>query len=225
MTYSGFPSDTVVVTRPSADQLCELAAKKLPSLTINEYTFDSMQPLGVLAGLDVLKLQDSGALRTLSGVEALSGLQHLAISTPASWEGTSRRIEVESFKPLAALNRLERLFLNGVRPQDLDLTPIAGMRHLQELDISGVPEFTVEHYASLAAALPITDGRCLQPYNRLDGLGLCSKCKGKTVLLTGAPPRARKWLCPVCNDKKLAEHVATWQGFKKAAGSRRARPG
>ncbi len=124
---------------------------------------------------------------------------------------------------LAGLKRLERLILAGVRPQDLDLSPIAAMTHLHEVDISGVPEFTVEHYARLAAALPIAEGRCLQPYNKLDGIGSCSKCNGRMVVLTGAPPRARKGLCPVCNDKKVAEHVAVWQGFKKAASSQRAR--
>lgn len=225
MPYGGMPSDTVVVTSPSADELRALSAKRLPSLTIIDYAFDSMQPLGVLAGLEVLKLQDVAALRSLAGVETLSSLRHLVIAAPPSWDGTSRKIDVDSLTPLKALRQLERLHLNGVRPRDLDLSPIAEMQHLHELDINGVAEFTIEHYARLAAALPITDGRCLQPYNRLDGLGLCSKCKGKTVLLTGALPRTRKWLCPVCNDKKLAEHVAAWQGFKKAAGSQRARPG
>lgn len=224
MPYGGFASDTVVVTGPSADELQALAAKRLPSLTINEYAFDSLQPLGVLAGLEVLKLCDTVRLRSLGGVEALSSLTHLVIAVPSSWEGANRRIDVDSFTPLKALVRLERLILHGVRPKDLDLAPIAAMQHLHEVDIGGVAEFTVEHYAGLAAALPIADGRCLQPYYRLDGLGVCSKCKGQTVLLTGVPVRARKGLCPVCQDKKIAEHVAAWQGFKKAAGSRRARP-
>ena len=88
MPYGGFPSDTVVVTALSGDELRALSAKELPSLTINDYEFDSMQPLGVLAGLEVLKLQDSGVLRSLDGIEALSNLRHLEIYTPAAWEGT-----------------------------------------------------------------------------------------------------------------------------------------
>jgi hypothetical protein len=37
------------------------------------------------------------------------------------------------------------------------------------------------------------------------------------VLLTGAPKKARNWLCPKCNEKKLAEHVRRWEEFKQAA--------
>jgi hypothetical protein len=35
-------------------------------------------------------------------------------------------------------------------------------------------------------------------------------------MLNGTPPRARKWLCPKCNQKKLAEHVRVWESFKNA---------
>jgi hypothetical protein len=37
------------------------------------------------------------------------------------------------------------------------------------------------------------------------------------VLLNGAPPRARKWLCPTCQAKALAAHVARWDAAKAAA--------
>ena len=128
-------------------------------------------------------------------------------------------IDVASYAPLAALTALERLVLTAVRPRDLDLSAIARMTHLRELDISGVPEFTVEDYAKLAAALPRTEGRCLQPYIQIKGVGFCRKCKGPQVLLNGAPPRARKWICPVCQEKALAAHVQRWEAAKAARGT------
>ena len=51
----------------------------------------------------------------------------------------------------------------------------------------------------------------------IKNLAFCKKCKGAMVMLNGTPPRARKWLCPKCNEKKLAEHVRLWESFKGAA--------
>jgi hypothetical protein len=217
MPYAAFHPNTTVVTNPTLDDVRSLAEKKPPSVTIFEYPFDSLKPLSVLAGLEVLKIQDSGALQTLDGIAALNGLKNLVISTPPTWDGTSRKVEIDSFAPLAKLKSLERLILLGVRPKDLDLTPIMGMTHLKDLDIGGVPEFGLTHYARLAAALPNTEGRGMQPFVTIPGVGFCKKCKGQQVILNGTAPKARKWLCPQCNEKKLAEHVRAWETAKTAS--------
>lgn len=214
MPYAGTLDDAVVLTRPGEEDLRQLAAQKPRAVTIFEYPFDSLKPLAVLAGIEVLKIQDSGALRSLDGAAALLGIKNLVISTPPTWDGSNRRTEVPSLKPLQALQSLNRLLLLGVRPKDLDLSPIMKMTHLTEVDVGGVPEFTLAHYAKLAVALPHAEGRCLQPYFVIKGVGFCKKCKGQQALLNGAPPRARKWLCPICNKKKLDEHVAMWDKAK-----------
>jgi hypothetical protein len=216
MPYAAFHSDTVVVTRPTLDALRELAAKEPASVTIFEYPFDSFEPLGLLAGIEVLKMQDSGALRTLNGIEKLTTLKNFVLSTPPTWDGTNRKVEIDSFTLLTALTNLERLVLVSVRPKDLDLSPIERMTHLKELDVGGVPEFTIAHYARLAVALPATEGRCLQPYIVIKGVGYCKKCNAQQVMLIGTAPRARKWLCPACNKKKIDEHVAAWEAAKAA---------
>jgi len=216
MPYAAFDPGAIVLTRPSLADLAALAEKKPSSVIIFEYSFESLAPLAVLAGVEVLKLQDSGSLRRLDGVEALAGIKILVISTPPTWDGTSRKTEIDSFKPLRSLTSLERLILQSVRPKDLDLSTIARMTHLKDVDIGGVPEFTIEHYAKLAAALPNAEGRCLQPYFEIKNLAFCKKCKAGMVMLNGTPPRARKWLCPKCNQKKLAEHVRAWESFKNA---------
>jgi hypothetical protein len=119
MPYVAFPRDTVVLTKPTVGDLKTLAEKKPSSITIFEYPFDSLKPIGVLAGLEVLKIQDSGALRTLDGIAVLNSLKNLVISTPPTWDGTA--------------------------------------------------------------------------------------------------PKARKWLCPKCNEKKLKEHVQAWEAAKGSA--------
>jgi hypothetical protein len=216
MPYAGFLDDAVVLTSPSEEDLRQLGLTRPRAITIFQYSFDSLTPLAPVAGIEVLKLQDSGALRSLRGADEIDGVKHLVIGTPPSWDGTSRRIEVESFKPLQSLSTLERLVLLGVRPKDLDLTPIMQMTRLQEVDIGGVPEFTIVPYAKLAAALPHAEGRCLKPFVEINGVGFCKKCKKPQVLLNGTPPRARKWLCPVCHKKKLDEHLAAWKAARRA---------
>ena len=217
MPYAGFLDDAVVLTKPSVEDLRQLAATKPRAVTIFEYPFDSLQPLAVLAGVEILKIQDSGTLRTLDGAAALAGVKNLVISTPPTWDGTSRKVEVDSFKPLTALTSLERLILLSVRPKDLDLSVIGTMTHLKDVDVGGVPEFTIEHYAKLSAALPNAEGRCLQPYFEIKNLAFCRKCRTGQVMLTGTAPRARKWMCPKCNEKKIAEHVRLWESLKNAA--------
>ena len=217
MPYAGFLDDAIVLTKPGVEDLGSLAARKPRAVTIFEYPFDSLKPLAVLAGVEILKIQDSGALRTLDGAKALVGVKNFVLSTPPTWDGTPRKIEVDSFRPLLALTSLERLLLLGVRPTDLDLSPIERMTHLKEVDIGGVPEFTVAHYARLAVALPHAEGRCLKPYFLIENLSFCKKCKAQRVLLNGTAKGARKWLCPKCNEKKLAQHVAAWEKLKAAA--------
>lgn len=221
MPYAALLEDGEVLTKPTREALGQLAALAPRSLMIFDYEFDSLQPLARFAALESLKISNPMRLSSLSGAAQLDELRVLVLAPPHSWDGSGRCIEVESYRPLAGLTKLERLVLHAVRPQDRDLSPIAGMRHLRELELHGVPEFTVEHYARLAAALPTTAGSCLQPYVQLQGIGFCGKCSGRTVLLTGAPKRARKWLCPTCNRAKLAEHVALWETFKATAPTTR----
>jgi hypothetical protein len=142
------------------------------------------------------------------------------LSTPTGSDGSGRVIEVPSYSALTSLTALERLMLLGVRPADLDLSSIAAMRHLHEVEISGVKEFTLEQFAGLAAALPHARGRTLQPCAHIPGWTPCQRCGGEVVLLKGAPPRARKFLCRTCHASLLAAHVAKWTAARDAALAR-----
>src|SRR5262245_30962276 len=197
MPYAAFHDDCETLSKPTLEDLRSVAADGTPQgLLILDYPWDSLEPLALFPDLGILKIQSAGTLHTLSGVEALARLRTLFVSPPPSWDGSRRCIEVDSYRPLRSLAHLERLTLLSVGPRDLDLAPIAEMRRLRDRHVAGVPEFGLEHYARLAAALPETSGRCLQPYTRIEGIGFCKRCQGRTVLLTGAPPRSRRWLCP-----------------------------
>jgi hypothetical protein len=218
MPYAAFHPDAHVVTNPSASDLGRVAKEVAPPrLTVMDYRLHGFEPLRAFRDLAVLKVQGAAKVRDLAPLASLTTLRELVIATPTGSDGSGRTIDVASYTPLTALTALERLVLIAVRPLDGDLAALGRMTHLRELQVSGVPEFTVEDYARLAVALPDTESRDLAPYCVIKGIGFCKKCRAQQVLLTGAPPRARKWLCPTCQAKGLAAHVARWDAAKLAA--------
>jgi hypothetical protein len=212
MPYAAFDDQCHVLHKPAQADLQRMATEAtLPGLILFGYPFQSLEALAGFARLEVLKIQGAPKLGTLKGVECLKSVREFVLSTTPGSDGSGECIEVESFAPLERVMGLTRLVLLGVRPHDLDLSPIMRMHRLEELEVSGVPEFTMEHYARLAVALPGTAGRCLQPFVEIPGVGICRKCQKRQVLLNGAPPKARKWVCPQCNAKLLAAHVMRWE--------------
>jgi hypothetical protein len=141
-------------------------------------------------------------------------LRTLVVGAPTAWESSRRTLDVDSYRVLPSLTALESLHLLRLRPLDADLSPIAGMRGLRDLEIAGVPDFTLEDFARLSSRLPDTTGQCLQPFVRIEGVGSCTKCKGPTVFLPSAPPRARRWLCPECQAPQLSAHVTRWNAAR-----------
>jgi len=213
MPYAAFHAGCEVLTNPDVSDLAAFAATSdARGLVVFSWRFPDLRPLRAVAGrLHVLKISGAPQLATLDGVELVPELQELVLATPTGSAGSGRLIRVASFAPLEKLTALRRLILQGVRPDDLDLAPIRRMLQLREVDVDGGPEFSLEDYARLAAALPHATGRCLRPHVTIAGIGICRTCKRQMVLLVGAPPRARKFLCPTCNPKPLAAHVARWE--------------
>ena len=205
MAYAALYPNCEALTQPDAEDLVRAAVDpKLPGLIVFGYKFESLHELKPLARhLQVLKISGAPRLKSLDGIEQLTELQEFVLATPTGSAGSGRSIPVKSLAPLERLPRLSRLVLQEVRPDDLDLSPIRRMTQLLEVDIGGVPEFGIEHYAGLAVALPNAKGRCLSPYITIQGVGRCSKCQGQCVLLIGALPRARKWVCPKCNAEAV----------------------
>lgn len=193
--------------------------------------FTSLSPLAAHANLQALELDDP---LTLSGLErltnlkclvlrhfrridslvplsALSNVRAISMSTIPSWDASRRCLEVDSLEPLSQLSNLESLCLIGVKPLDRRLDVIQGLTNLKYLHISHEFQFQLEDYAALARALPNTSGHCLLPYFTIPQLSLrCKRCAGEIVFLTGPRPRARRQLCPICDEAKLQEHERQW---------------
>jgi hypothetical protein len=212
MPYAAFTGDCHVLEKPTPAILRETATDaSVRALMIVGYPSASLDEVSDFSQLEVLKIQGAPKLTSLEGTQALVALRELVLATPTGSDGSGRHIAIDSFAPLERLGNLRRLILLHVRPRDLDLSPIMRMSQLEDVDIGGVPELTVEDFARLAMALPGASGRCLAPYCVIPGIGRCGKCAAQQVLLAGAPPRARKWVCPTCNPKLLATHVARWE--------------
>jgi hypothetical protein len=215
MPYAAVAGDLPTLNNPSAAELTAVARDfSRRGLLIFNYRLDTLAPLQAFADLQVLKIQGGAKLQDLEPLAALTTLRELLLSTPTGSDGSGRTIDVRSYTPLVRLTQLERLGLHGVRPRDLDLSAIAQMRHLRELEIGGVKEFGLEHFARLAAALPDTEGRTLRPFTHIPGCAPSRKCRGEVVILNGAAARSRKFVCRHCQGNLVAAHVARWEQAK-----------
>jgi len=211
MPYVLLRSDCRVLERPQPGKFDALIADlDKPGLSIFGYPFETLEPLAGLTKLEVLLVQDANRLRSLAGIESLRNLREFVMATAPGSDGSGAFIDIESFKPLATLDRLERGSTLHVRPRDGDIAPFMSMTGLKAIDIADVPAFPVEDYARLAAALPDATGRCLQSDFVIEGVGRCRKCQGQQVFLTGPAPGTRRRLCPACDEKALSRHRARW---------------
>jgi hypothetical protein len=168
--------------------------------------------------LRFLDIEHAPKLSSLEPLRALKRLEWLSISTPASWDASRKTIKVESLAPLAALTRLRYLSLRGIEPKSDGLAPLAKLKQLDELVFSHVYSLPMADYARLAALLPDTKGDCLAPYYRLSTRFACKRCKDEELVwLTGPQSRAKHALCPKCDVKLLAAHVARFAEVKREA--------
>jgi len=155
-------------------------------------------------------------IHDLAPVGALSRLRTLLLSTSPSYDASRKCFEVDSLEPLAALSQLEQLTMRGVVPLHGRLEPLHGLTGLRELAITHVYCFGLEDYARLAAALRHTTGHCLEPFFAASWAGTCRRCGQGRVVLTGPRQRRSRFLCPLCDGARVAQHVAAW----KAASTR-----
>jgi len=201
------------VTGNDLDFLSGFASLQLLELSSLKAT--SLGGLEKLQRLECLILDHAPNLKSLQEIGGLGGLEELFISTPASWDLSQKCIEVDTLKPLARLAELKLLTLRGVRPGKDALRPLAGLKSLRKVEISHVPSFTVEDFASLAGALPRVIGNCLKPHFRMNFPARCKHCGATLEWLTGSAGRRRS-LCPICDKDKLAAHVAEFMRIKQS---------
>src|SRR5262245_21088484 len=206
--FSALECVCVIVLRGAS--LVPLAAlQHLQALELDDPP--TLSGLDRLTNLKCLVLRHFRRITSLAPLAALPHLRAVSMSTIPSWDASRRCLEVESLEPLAGLSMLESLCLMGVKPLDHRLDPLHRLAQLKYLHISHEFQFQLEDYAALARVLPNTSGHCLLPYFAIPQLSLrCKGCAGEMVFLTGPRPRARRQLCPVCDERKLQEHKRQW---------------
>lgn len=188
--------------------LAELRVLELSSLKTK-----SLAGIERLERLECLVIDHAPHLKSLAPIAQLRALRELDISTPASWDSSRRCIEIDSFKPLSGLARLDSLTLRGVRPAEHALRPLEAITSLRSVAVSHVPDFNIEDFARLAGALPKASGHCLNPHFRMNFPWPCKRCKTTQEWLTGVSGK-KSYLCPLCDKEKLAAHVAAFERIK-----------
>src|SRR5262249_47587656 len=96
-----------------------------------------LSALAALTGLRSLRMLGLQAARDLSPLAGLTGLRRLEVSRAGIEE--SDLVRPDSLRPLAGLDQLEELLLDGAVVADGDLSPLVGLPALRRLRLYAPP--------------------------------------------------------------------------------------
>lgn len=152
-----------------------------------------------LASLSVL---DFPKLRSLDGIEALTGLERLDLS--GSRGALTPRLKLGSIGPVARLTKLTSFSLTNAQLEDDDITVLARCSSLRELHLS--LQFERKQVAFLAKHL---NPQLVEPLSAYLVSSLeCATCGGKKVMFNG---RRMPLLCRSCDSARFERHVAEFE--------------
>ncbi|MBU1235616.1 MAG: hypothetical protein KJ634_01030 [Gammaproteobacteria bacterium] len=194
----------------SIDSLPQL--KSLKYLHLSSAGIESLEPLSCMPQLVWLELCKARGLRDLTPLSQLQNLEGLMLTGDTNSLGICK---TQTLRPLASLKRLKWLVLRAFVAEDGSLDPLGTLSDLQQLIVSN--RFPVEEFARLSARLPDTECDAFIPHSEpLVHMGFkCKKCRIEhLVLLTGKA--SKSYLCPVCDAKRLAAHVAKFEAAAAA---------
>ena len=161
-----------------------------------------------LSGRELDRFEDIGSCSQLTGLHVLGG-------------GPAATVSIDSLAPVAKLARLRVLRLGLTRVRDHSLRALGGLRKLRLLEV-GDRRFPIEELAWLAATVTWLDHDIRSPFASPTDYGsrmlaACKKCRQMSRRATRGP--RRRWLCPRCQPKKVADYVARWE-LRMAAAAR-----
>jgi internalin A len=146
----------------------------LQRLVIHDLRIADITPLAGLSRLTELAVAGSPKLRSLAGIESLTGLRKLLLFDNCKYTtieplarltkletlclegGWSRPLRLDSLAPLQGLTGLKRLRLASVRVADKSLRPLHQLRALSDVFIAKT--FGAAELRALGAALPDARG-------------------------------------------------------------------
>ncbi len=174
-------------------------------------SFDSLSCLADCPDLEVLSLQHFPKVTSLEPLRSLSRLRYLSLTTAAGWDGSNRHLTVDTFAPLASLQRLEMLQILGVVPERERLEPLGRIGSLRKVSIGHTSFYQLEDFAALSVALPGAR-QSLSPVYQANFVSMCRRCARHPLLfLAGAKPRAPRYACPACGKAKIVSHLERWR--------------
>ena len=168
----------------------------------------SLDGLEQAAGLERLLLEDNAPLEDASALAALTRLKDLTIQG-----GFTAQQKVTSLAAIEGLP-IERLGLRAIAGGDLDLSPVARLERLKELDLHG-PNFAREELAKICAAHPWFYEQLLdlEDYT-LPGMR-CKTCGGKQKQMFLR--RGKFLMCPSCDRAGIKRAFAGFDRLVEAA--------
>ena len=180
--------------------------RRLRISSVARVPLTSLDSLCKVPNLERLILHHVPMVHSLDSISVLVKLKDLLIeNNPGS---ITKLHELDSLQPLMSLKSLERLELRGIRVREQGLRPLENMTWLQTLVVNN--NFKIEDFARLAAALPNTQGFCLQPAVPI--AMPCERCQAEKVMLIG---RTRpQFACPQCQSRHVTRHVAAFGKIK-----------
>jgi hypothetical protein len=169
---------------------------------------DSLDVLKETPDIEDLSLRHFCKIHSLEPLRALTKLRVLFLLTIPSWDSGTRNLIVDSFEPLTALKKLERIKIIGVIPTHNRLAPLSRIPSLSDVQIASHSSFyQLEDFAALSAALP----KARETLNPVRPFLVCSRCKTRrTLLLKGSKPRQKRSACPLCERGRLIAHLERW---------------
>jgi hypothetical protein len=208
------------------------AIRRVPTLRflwLDTVRAQHLRPLAALSRLEGLACEDSGSLRTLSGLEPLRKLRVLTMVNLrrfTSLESLRGLVQlrglsvggalwttgtIESLEPLSGLRNLRRLYLGNIKVADRSLRPLAALSRLTHLELPN--RFGLREFAELATAHPQVDAELESPFLPLTRIQVqlfgCKVCGRHVRRFTrGSPSRH---LCPECDASAVARHMAKWE--------------
>jgi len=220
--------EAVLISNFHPRALASLAAlPKLKCLALWSGPLASLQGFGSLKGLEHLIVYGASRLRSLDGLDelrslktlrlegipgvkrldplgALDQLQGLELNAGVQSGTLPDRTKFESLNPLRGLSSLKMLRMWGVRAEDDDLGPIAGLGPFEDIEL---PErtFPLEAMAAAAAAHPQLLRKWSEP---LRTVVPCGRCGEKKAVLIG---RGTRDVCSRCLPRNIEEFFAAFE--------------
>jgi hypothetical protein len=166
----------------ASSEACRIAGtiRSLRRLVVHDWRAPDLKHLSRLVELESLAIAGAPRLKSLDGIGELADLQSLILSDCCGYTslkpiqnlvglrtlclegGFSTILRVESFEPIGALKKLERLRLASVKVQDKSLRPLRALKMLRDVFINDL--FSVAEMRGLAAALPLARGEFLDSH-------------------------------------------------------------